>query len=408
MNRIVLIGNGFDLAHDIKTSYKHFIDHLWSEIISEINSKALFEPFKNDLLNITQNLNFCKNRKDYSELKSALNHVKTKYEFKNDFFRTISEKHYLNNWVDIENEYYSQLKDLIKDPNKETKIIKLNSDFEVIIKLLKSYLTDINNGNTDKNSTIENHVNSYSNSNDFNESYVDERVKIEYENLNRIIKIIDDDEKYLLLERDLDFYSEFISSPDPLSKIRKRLKSDNANVFFDMFPKEVLFLNFNYTDTHSLYADIRFNKNGDNIKAITTSLQIHGALDDKKKNPIIFGFGDELDDDYKSIEKLNNDFLDHIKSMKYLETGNYKQLLEFINSDNYEVFIFGHSCGVSDRTLLNTLFENDNCISIKPFYYKEEGKDNFNDIIKNISRNFNNKVSMRDKVVNKTNCVPLT
>ena len=79
MNRIVLIGNGFDLAHDIKTSYKHFIDHLWSEIISEINSKALFEPFKNDLLNITQNLNFCKNRKDYSELKSDLNHVKTKY-----------------------------------------------------------------------------------------------------------------------------------------------------------------------------------------------------------------------------------------------------------------------------------------------------------------------------------------
>jgi hypothetical protein len=28
MNRIILIGNGFDVAHDLKTSYKNFIDWL--------------------------------------------------------------------------------------------------------------------------------------------------------------------------------------------------------------------------------------------------------------------------------------------------------------------------------------------------------------------------------------------
>ena len=31
MNRIVLIGNGFDLAHGLKTSYKNFIDWYWND-----------------------------------------------------------------------------------------------------------------------------------------------------------------------------------------------------------------------------------------------------------------------------------------------------------------------------------------------------------------------------------------
>ena len=68
----------------------------------------------------------------------------------------------------------------------------------------------------------------------------------------------------------------------------------------------------------------------------------------------------------------------------------------------------GHSCGNSDRTLLNTLFEHDNCLSIKVFYYQIDKKTNdYADKIKNISRNFNNKPNMRDIVVNRENCSPL-
>ena len=76
-------------------------------------------------------------------------------------------------------------------------------------------------------------------------------------------------------------------------------------------------------------------------------------------NHIIFGYGDEMDDDYKTISKLNdNDYLTNIKSIRYLETDKYRQLLRFINSDYYQIYIMGHSCGNSDRTLLNTLFEH--------------------------------------------------
>jgi hypothetical protein len=55
----------------------------------------------------------------------------------------------------------------------------------------------------------------------------------------------------------------------------------------------------------------------------------------------------------------------------------------------------GYSCGLSDRTLLNTIFEHNNR-SIK-FYYETKDdngvviKDNYTEIIQNISRHFNKK-----------------
>jgi len=69
----------------------------------------------------------------------------------------------------------------------------------------------------------------------------------------------------------------------------------------------------------------------------------------------------------------------------------------------------GLSCGNSDRTLLNTLFEHKNCISIKIFYHqREDGTDDYSDVIRNISRNFTNKSLFRKIVVDKTLCVPLS
>ena len=69
----------------------------------------------------------------------------------------------------------------------------------------------------------------------------------------------------------------------------------------------------------------------------------------------------------------------------------------------------GHSCGNSDRTLLNTLFEHQNCASIKPFYYKkDDNSDTYLEIVQNISRNFTNMKLMRDRVVNKKYCEALS
>ena len=57
---------------------------------------------------------------------------------------------------------------------------------------------------------------------------------------------------------------------------------------------------------------------------------------------------------------------------------------------------------------MNTLFEHKNCISIKPFYHRQEdGSDNYLEIVQNISRNFTDMKLMRDRVVNKTLCETL-
>ena len=68
----------------------------------------------------------------------------------------------------------------------------------------------------------------------------------------------------------------------------------------------------------------------------------------------------------------------------------------------------GHSCGLSDKTLLKTIFEHPNCISIRPFYYiDKKGNNNYDDIVKNIYRTFTDKALMRDKVVNQEYCSEL-
>lgn len=173
-------------------------------------------------------------------------------------------------------------------------------------------------------------------------------------------------------------------------------------------PDQILFLSFNYTSTIDLYCP-----QDDNYFDIN---HIHGTLSEPES--IIFGYGDELDEKYKEIRNQNNnDYLHNIKSIRYLETNNYRQVLQFIDSAPFQIYIMGHSCGNSDRTLLNTLFEHKNCISIKPFYYtwlekddngNEQMKDNYLELVQNISRNFTDMKLMRDRVVNKTYCKEIT
>ena len=110
----------------------------------------------------------------------------------------------------------------------------------------------------------------------------------------------------------------------------------------------------------------------------------------------------------KILNKNDNEVLRNIKTFKYSNEQNYRNMLRFIESSPFQVFIMGHSCGNSDRTLLNTIFEHKNCVSIKPFYYKKaDGSDNYTEVVQNIARNFTDMKLMRDRVVNKVYCEPM-
>ena len=98
-----------------------------------------------------------------------------------------------------------------------------------------------------------------------------------------------------------------------------------------------------------------------------------------------------------------------------MKVGNYRNLLKFIElPKKFDVFIMGHSCGLSDRLLLNSIFENEKCNSIK-IYYHQKGQDkNENDFFsktQEISRHFiteKNKVRMRALIVPENECDALT
>jgi len=417
MNRIILIGNGFDLAHGMKTSYGNFIDDYWHNKRREIFDDYMGKQYQDDciLIDTVPNITFSEPESDYDSILRSLRYLNKEMIFKNEFFAVLNKHKLSLNWVDIENDYYFILKNCYKKPSMYT-ITKLNEEFAVIESLLEEYLTKVQKefsisfpSTSEEMSfkrSVYNVIYSDFNFKDFSESSINQLTEIEFQRINNYIKGIEDEKVSFsdleLSDRDIRLYQALINIKDKRQKIKEILTSDVASNYFRYRPDEILFVNFNYTPTEIHYNDAPTD-NEFNEKISTDVIHIHGLLNNKTDNKIIFGFGDEIDKDYLEIENLNdNEYLQNIKSMKYLESDSYKRLLEFINSDNYQVFIFGHSCGISDRTLLNTLFEHKNCSSIKPYYRKkDDGTDNYSEMIRNISRNFTDKASMRDKVVNK-------
>lgn len=436
MNRIVLIGNGFDLAHNMKTSYYDFILYYWYQVFKNIDhynkGQLIINEYSNDLE--VNNLKYPEgvlNNTDFLNFLRLIKEGHFEVKFKKPILEYIFKNSENKNWGGVEDDYYGLLKGAFFNENYnypryyKDKIEELNKDFNYVKDKLESCLNSAEKHFDDlykkgdpiilkiKN-IIGHNIYQQFDFNDFSESAKDYQANLEYENYKKHssnIKNEDIDEHFKNTITALNNYL-LNKKGDFKALIRKLLVKGVAPNYFDLTPENILFLNFNYTDTHKLYTNSREFDDYINVNYPTTHkpIKIHGSLKKVDKNPIIFGYGDELDEDYREIEKANNnDYLENIKSIKYLETDNYKKLLEFINSDYYQIFVFGHSCSNSDRTLLNTMFEHDNCGSIKVFYHnKPNGESDFSNIIKNISRNFNDKAKMRDRVVNKQNCVPLT
>lgn len=363
MNRLVIIGNGFDLAHGLNTSYKDFVNWYWRERIKALITetsifsvdnlctlKMIDSGYGNWSYYMSHNYHF----KKFSESTCNNSFELIEYFEKNPslfevkivpFFNTICRNIENKGWVDIENEYYNQLKRC--NPNDEKKIAVLNKQLQDLQNKLEEYLKT-------QNCQIPN-------------QQIEKQIKSKID--------IND----ISLEGKVNFLKDAYQIPEP-----ERWQ-----------PDQTMLLSFNYTQTIDNYK-------GHNI----TTNYIHGVL--SNPNSIIFGYGDDNDDDFKKLQKSNNNvLLDYIKSFRYLESDNYRQLLTFLNDSLFQVFLMGHSCGTSDCTLLNTIFEHENCVSIKPYYYAKGNGDNYRELVQNISRSFTSTKLLRDRVVNKSRCEAL-
>ena len=399
MNRIVLIGNGFDLAHNLKTRYEDFINWYWDYRVdgfvnNHTNKSTDCLCTLECLLQETWSSFYFYLPKHFKKLtgKEVIQSIrKDPYRFKveySPFFENICKSIETKGWVDIENEYYELLKKYSVEYPSEDNVSHLNKQLNYLQERLIDYLRLINQSEITINESIRQKIYSPIEPTDISveksfqlQEYIDWCMKQD----NRYWE-----EKIKRYYESFDF--DYIES----------YKKHHGEVYYTkiprpyMLPDNILLLSFNYTKTARLYHNKNF---------ILT--YIHGSLEEPQD--IIFGYGDEMDKNYKDIQNLNNnDCLTNIKTIKYSEADNYRNVNAFIESAPFQVCIMGHSCGNSDRTLLNTLFEHKNCISIKPYFYcKEDGTDNYLELVQNISRSFTDMKLMRDRVVNKTYCEPL-
>lgn len=377
MNRLILIGNGFDIAHKIKTSYKDFILDYLKNIF---NSARDYGKYEDEFIIVIKNNRFDKllNTNPYIstwELNNFYGYIQSDnslgitvtgrpiyketleytLKLKNNLISILLSSCRESNWVDIENEYYKILCEL-SSKSKIQEIIELNKGFELLQNLLYNYLNRI-----EKQHSSEKY--------DVSKSCL----------LSQLTEPI----KHNLV---------------PQSK--KIVRGITINTNNAPTPNNILFLNFNYTSTIETYIkEIRKTIPNTNV------IYIHGKLNDIN-NPMIFGYGDEDETNFELLEKYD-ECLKYIKTYWYLRTNNYENFLKFIDSNEFEVYVMGHSCGMSDKTMLSSIFNNSNCKKIKILTYDKSfgSRDltidttNYIEMTYQIGRLFNNKADLRKKLI---------
>ncbi len=275
MNRIILIGNGFDLAHGMKTRYTDFISDYWNNIILELKKKiagnmtSIPQIFDNGDI-IIKNLpgpfinSFQITASSFEELKVDLMQINSGIDFKNKFLEILTSKHNEQSWVDIEVEYYGLLKKSFKDKSTMYSIKKLNNDFRSVKILLENYLIKIEKEFNESfkfkpdyqiiKETIGFQIYAPFDHRDLDESSLSEKAQTEFESLQNDLSDI---RKGLKKQNDLVSKRQYlisrVSENTNVNDIKKLLVAENAINYFDLSPSEILFLNFNYTSTEEIY-----------------------------------------------------------------------------------------------------------------------------------------------------------
>lgn len=350
---ILVIGNGFDLAHGLLTGYKNFLDFMKNINENNIESEQIFHDLKQ----------CCKSN---CWLKYFYNHQKdingNWVDFEAEISKVVISMEYAKEIGDNLKKHNGNLVDFDRNANKE-KIYEEICKLEYFNNTQRSYY-----GNTK------------------------EKVLV-IKNMKYYIDKLNDDLVELIWC--LEIYLGKVMDDMCLSKMKKI--SELSNKCFDRV------LSFNYTNTfEKLEYNLRPMIMDDNTKKIDYSKQvdyIHGKMDlslhkAKEDNNMVLGIDEYLNNDEKNIK------LEFIKFKKYFQriykkTGNeYVKWIKYMNEnqnvisngrddlfDNH-IYIFGHSLDISDNDVLEKLilksgFVNQKCEYTNStqviIYYYDEG-----------------------------------
>lgn len=378
---ILVIGNGFDLAHGLPTKYGDFLDfcerarkiYTFREntSLSDYKSKNIDNWKMNDYIKTALLDAFDKRdcKKDYNDDGTFNWKVKVPNKYLNELYSYIDQnawlEYFLNrkfslgeNWIDFE----SEISEVIQALDEAINTIKCGRELEEMPREKHKILISIHklsNGSMQKVFKDDTILNDFA-------------VFLDAE-LGRLIRAL---EIYIV---------EFVRG---VPVVKKNTDIEKLN------PDCVL--SFNYSDT---YERIYGERGGFECD------YIHGKADinkNVKSSNLVLGIDEYLDDDRKDKELELLPFKKFYQRI-YKSTGNKylnwadeikDEYADYINPNilstgkgypGYTLYIFGHSLDVTDQDVLRLFICNDN-VQTKIFYYRkdEEDKTELGKLIRNL------------------------
>lgn len=341
---ILIIGNGFDLAHQLPTKYTDFLNfmkfinrienfHGTFKEFTKDNDKYKFSELNVDIQkyisgviedNSNKNVdivNIWNKRKSADDKSDRVKHIERMIELsiKNIWFEWFQEQLNVHpNWVDFESEISRVVQEVEKliplIPLKIEKIARMPSYQRLINKIIFAGKA------SDKDITL---------------AEIETKKGKMLTDLNNLIRCF-------------EIYLEDLVKNIDISQ----LSLDIYNLNIDKI------LSFNYTNTYQKLYD-------PNVECA----HIHGKADinnDTKSNNMVLG----IDDYLKGEEKFTNtNFIEFKKYYQRLIKGtncDYKKWIDEINQTKsftkHNVYIFGHSLASTDRDVLLDFIENEKTI----------------------------------------------
>lgn len=304
MRNILVIGNGYDLAHGLKTSYENFLDFI---------KGRQYEEFSDS----TETLN---------EIKAEMSRLASKNAF---IQYLLSYKETLNAWVDVENELRRvtyAIKEFFDDcpgnlGQNSFLIGESVTEYQVLVLEQMKFIFRCVSDGRDK---LQVQPMYYSSQYGVQWDKIKLRLRKELDGLKRALVIY------------LTYYMPVISKPEAL--LLKQL--------LEIHPDYVI--TFNYTDTYTRYA-ISHDE--------TNVLHVHGELDSGK---IVLGFDDDDEADLKLIE-----FKKYFQRIQYQLKRVNKDIFFITNeldwrAEKGEVIshFYGMSLDKTDEDVIKEIYEN--------------------------------------------------
>ncbi|MDR1872319.1 MAG: bacteriophage abortive infection AbiH family protein [Deltaproteobacteria bacterium] len=350
---IIILGNGFDLAHGLETKYSNFLDYC-----------KYYQPENNI--------------SEYNKINDEFNNITTNNLWIKIFNAIKSDS---DNWIDLEIQiykvlvlfsYYCSINELSVDIIKSVNFLH-NQLHEILIQTIKDSKWDF----------IHFHDGKYNDKFIIND--INKMSSILYNELRTFIKCF-------------ELYCFFVINKqiDNIAKGNNyKLNLPIFNVINKNHSNSTYIINFNYTSTfNSLYHNQLFSEVRHDIKYSF----IHGKINDNlpidfnkkviNSNQIILG---TQNFDRKSIDKnfpmAINQFQKYNQRHKYRTVDEYQKLLSSLkmsNKNDHRIHVVGHSLEKSDHGILKNIFKANNYSKIIIYYYNENSHQKYLDNITEI------------------------